>query len=118
MEVINVSGKKPGTTYKSALRRQKLVRLRTVRYTNIVAVGGFLVEESFLSELQGAEISAQSCSPEDVFSEGELQYASQLASVHGLEPWVHARWYAWQDVGQNHSSEPSSHAAGLGGAAR
>ena len=58
-----------------------------------VAVGGFLVEELFLAGLQAAEISAQSCLPEEIYPESELQSASILASVHGLEPWVNGRWF-------------------------
>lgn len=58
-----------------------------------VAVGGFLVEDFFLAGLQAAEISAQSCRPEEIYPESELKSASKLASVHGLEPWVYGRWY-------------------------
>lgn len=57
-----------------------------------VAIGGFVVEESFMMCLQAASISAQSCKPEVLYSEGELQRGEELAGIHGLEPWRHARW--------------------------
>lgn len=60
-----------------------------------VAIGGFLVDESFFMCLQGATMSAQNCKPENVYSENELQRAGELAGVHGLEPWKYARWYEY-----------------------
>lgn len=58
-----------------------------------VVVGGFLVDESFILGLQAAAMSAQCCVPENVYSKDELKSASEQATVHGLEPWVYARWY-------------------------
>lgn len=65
-----------------------------------VAIGGFLVEESLMMGLQGAAISAQSCEPENVYSNDELQRAGELAGIHGLEPWKYARWcqFGWWTV--------------------
>jgi hypothetical protein len=63
-----------------------------------VAVGGFLVDESMVLDLQCATMSAQCCNPEDAYSEDRLRFAAELATVLGLEPWMYARWYdqvAW-----------------------
>lgn len=57
---------------------------------DVVTIGGFLVEESFIMDLQAAAMSSQSCEPENVYSNDELQRADELACVHGLEPWKHA----------------------------
>jgi hypothetical protein len=62
-----------------------------------VAVGGFLVDESITLNLQAATMSALYSYPEDAYSKDELRFAAELATVHGLEPWMYARWY---DLGE------------------
>lgn len=60
---------------------------------DMVVMGGFLVDESFVMGLQDAAVSAQGSVPESEYSTGELQVAHERASVHGLEPWIYKRWH-------------------------
>ena len=57
-----------------------------------VVVGGFLIENFFLGDLLGANTSASSTLPEEVYCACELQLAGEQASIHGLEPWLFTRW--------------------------